>query len=378
MSVHEMLKILKIIYAPHKAFKEIAQNKKFIGPLIVMLLFILAGVGSFYVRTTKLYFQQTTPSTLDVNNPDLWTDNSTTWSSNANVTSNSNDLLFAQNSIQFSIENDNLVWMKLNNTGSIDCSPTGSYRNFTFSIKWIHPNAIEPQKINLSLFSGNQNDYFFCDLEEPRNPTRNNAWSNVTVPLGSGASQWLSTGSAGTWSNITGLRIELSWGSPVVSNLTVRIDKMFFRSENFESTSAIVSDNISLYVLNFAFIFALYWMIASVVFFFIARLFSVKADLKIFMVIAGYALTTMVVMWLVFAAFYLSIPPIHVSLDSVNPLFVYNVTRYFVYYAPIVFLIWSMILSGFGMRDALQLSMKKSIVIAAIGFGVCYLLLPIG
>jgi hypothetical protein len=39
-----MREVFRILYAPHKAFKEIIQNPKYVGPILVMILFIGASL----------------------------------------------------------------------------------------------------------------------------------------------------------------------------------------------------------------------------------------------------------------------------------------------------------------------------------------------
>src|SRR5665811_512839 len=54
--------ILKVIYAPQKAFKSIVANPKYLGALIILILFIGLQVGYEYSQFSKTYTEQTTPS----------------------------------------------------------------------------------------------------------------------------------------------------------------------------------------------------------------------------------------------------------------------------------------------------------------------------
>jgi len=51
--------VIKVIYSPFKAFKEIVQNPRYLGPVMVMILFVAAYTGFSYVATSKLYDEQT-------------------------------------------------------------------------------------------------------------------------------------------------------------------------------------------------------------------------------------------------------------------------------------------------------------------------------
>ena len=57
--------ILKVIYAPHKAFKNIVTNPKYLGALIVLLLFIGLEIGYEYSQFSKTYTEQT----ITINRP---------------------------------------------------------------------------------------------------------------------------------------------------------------------------------------------------------------------------------------------------------------------------------------------------------------------
>jgi len=72
--------ILKVIYSPKKAFKSILADPKYLGALIVLILFIGLQVGYEYSQFSKTYTEQTTP-TID----QLATfTNSTVWRSGPN------------------------------------------------------------------------------------------------------------------------------------------------------------------------------------------------------------------------------------------------------------------------------------------------------
>ena len=54
--------ILQVIYAPQKAFKSIVTNPKYLGALIVVLLFVGLEIGYEYSQFSKTYTEQTSPS----------------------------------------------------------------------------------------------------------------------------------------------------------------------------------------------------------------------------------------------------------------------------------------------------------------------------
>jgi hypothetical protein len=52
---------LQVIYAPKKVFKQIISNPKYLGALIVLLLFIGIQIGYEYIQFSKTYTEQTSP-----------------------------------------------------------------------------------------------------------------------------------------------------------------------------------------------------------------------------------------------------------------------------------------------------------------------------
>jgi hypothetical protein len=68
-----MREVFRILYAPHKAFKEIVQKPGYKGPLIIMLLFVLSFAGFYYVFSIKVFYDQTAPPLSDIDK-DKWTE----------------------------------------------------------------------------------------------------------------------------------------------------------------------------------------------------------------------------------------------------------------------------------------------------------------
>ena len=371
--------ILETLYAPHKVFKEIIQNQKFMGPLLVMILFIAAGTASQYAKNNKIYLQQTTPTSTDINNPDPWTEDSKLWISNANVTNNGNDHILGKNSIQFNMENDTRMLMKLNATFSINCIEADGYKNLTFALKWIQPSAAAPENVTLYLFSQSEANYLYTNLTGKVDALGNSNWGNLTIPLGPSVGQWTNSTPQATWSNITGFKMSVVWPQSAKSNLTVLIDRMFFSSNNYESLGTVPGNDITYSVFTFAVDFALYWMIFGIVLFVVARLLSTKAELKTLLIIIGYSLIAFFVMQVVLGIFYAAMPSLKISLDgTIQPMSIYTLLVSFTYYVTLLFPIWSIVITALGMREAFNLTMRRSIIVAVIAFFPYYLLLLIG
>jgi len=368
--------IFKTMYSPFKTFKEIIQNPKYIGPILIMILFVLASIGSEYARASKLHVQQTLPSTLDLYNPDPWTENCTMWISNGEIPCNSNDFLLGHKSIQFSITNNDTLWMKLENIGQINCLSTDGYKNLTFCIKWINPTADPPQNASLYLFSMDTTDHFYYDLAELINQTENDKWNNFTIPVGFDAGQWVNSSAQTAWNNITGLKLDLVWAQSSRSNLTILVDRLYFQSANFEPLinsmgSIIVARN----AFNAVTTFSIYWMLSGMAMFIAGKLFRIKAEFKVFLIIVGYALIAMVVMQVLFNILYLLISPLYITIDAISPTSVFQTIILFTSSMVLLLPVWSIIISSIGVHTASDLPLSKSAVIAIIGFLPYYVLL---
>ena len=54
--------IPQVVYAPVKAFKKIIENPKYLGAIIILLLFIGVQIGYEYVQFSKTYTENTSPA----------------------------------------------------------------------------------------------------------------------------------------------------------------------------------------------------------------------------------------------------------------------------------------------------------------------------
>ena len=367
--------IFKIIYSPFKAFKEIIQNPKYIGPILIIVLFVLASISSEYARASKLYVQQTLPNTLDSYNPDPWTENCTMWISNAEITCNTDDYLLGHKSIQFGITNNDAIWMELKNIGQINCLSTDGYKNLSFCIKWINPTADPPQNASLYLFSMGTTDYFSYDLAELIDQTKNDEWNNFTIPLGLDAEQWVNSNAQTAWNNITGLKLDLVWAQSIGSNLTILVDKVYFQSGNFEPLINSMGSSIAFSAFNAVTTFCIYWMLCGMAVFIVGKMFKIKAEFKVFLIIVGYALIAMVVMQVLFNILYLLISPLYITVDAISPTSALQTIILFTSSMVLLLPVWSIIISSVGVHTASDLPLSKSAVIAIIGFLPYYVLL---
>jgi len=368
--------IFKVIYAPHKAFKEIVQNPKYIGPILIMILFIAANNGFAYVFTSKTYNEQTLPT---ASQKDEWTEKSIWWTSNANANiSQSNDALsggyYGNKSIEFSVVNDKQIWMQLNYTEPINLD---GYKNMSLRIKPIHPNTTELNSASLYLFS-NQ-DYFYYNLTNYFVSFYNDTWNNLTIAIGP-ESEWVNSNTNATWSSITDLKFEITWSEN--AKLTVRLDGLFFRGafqSLIESGAASYITSVSL----FAFMqFIIQWVLLGGLIYIMTKGFGAKTVWKPLLILVGFAFITMFIQAVINTIAFSALPSIYRPFElfgGVRGEFEIAYEKFSekvwlfeqIYrYVQIGVYVWTIGLCAIAIRFLAELSWTKSFLIAAVAYFV--------
>ncbi len=323
--------ILQVIYAPQKAFKSIATNPKYLGALIVLLLFVGLEIGYEYSQFSKTYTEQTSPS---IDQLGTFT-NASNWAAAPNValTNNFDDYinysiyvagfglpptdsnayysLFGNNSMQMSTSNTNILTAALANTSNVDCSPSG-FQNLTISLKLVQP-LTSPQNATLTLYSlGGVSDTYQYNMASLLSNATNGEWTNLTLPLGPNAVTWTSKG-APSWSNITSLQLDFTY--PSSSNITVRVGELFFHGEyqtpiQYNSTGILLQ---FLQLFSLQFIFA--WFILTGIIYVVCRIQKNSVLWKPLFAVIGYALFIMVIRAAVNLAATLILPTVYYPFD---------------------------------------------------------------
>jgi hypothetical protein len=322
--------ILQVIYAPHKAFKNIVTNPKYLGALIILLLFVGLEIGYEYSQFSKTYTEQTSPS---IDQLGTFT-NASAWAATPNValTNNFDDYinysiyvagfglpptdpnayysLFGNNSMQMSASNTNTLTAALGNVSNVDCSPSG-FQNLSISLKLVQPQ-VAPHNTTLTLYSLGVSDLYQFDIAPLLSNATNGEWTNLTIPLGPNAASWTSKGFP-SWSNITSLQMDFTYSSN--SNITVRVGALFFHGEyltpiQYNSTGILLQ---FLQLFSLQFIFA--WFILTGIIYLVCRLQKSPLLWKPLFVAIGYAMIIMVIRALVNLAATLILPTIYYPYD---------------------------------------------------------------
>ncbi|HII85197.1 TPA: hypothetical protein HA273_01135 [Candidatus Bathyarchaeota archaeon] len=315
--------ILKVFYAPHKVFKEIVQNPKYLGPLLILIIFTAAQTGFIYARESKIYYELTLPTGLHA---DTWTENATFWQASVGAVISNNYVDFINGtssgarsidyygncSIEFELDNSQTLQIALPDLdGSVDCSETG-FQNISFRVKTITPE-INPQSATLFLYSLGDSNYFSYDLTETFSKTEPHIWNNITVPVGS--TEWSSSNSAASWQNITSLMMELTWSN--ASNIRLLVDGLFFRGvfKNGVEVNGIQTLLLYYAVPTAAISFALQWLLLTALMYFIIKGLKGNIVWKQLLVAVGFALVILIVQALILLATYSFVTQFNIPLE---------------------------------------------------------------
>ncbi|MEM1539716.1 MAG: hypothetical protein QXK33_04830 [Candidatus Bathyarchaeia archaeon] len=310
MSVRE---VFRVLYAPHKALREIIQNPDYKGPLIIMLLFVLSFSGFYYVLSARVYYDQTEPKLTEL---DKWTEDAGLWRSNlgANVTINATDYIkgnyYGNRSIQFTLENSTKIDMELEIPESLNCLEPYSYTNLTFRIKIVEP-ASKPAYMDVYLFSENAPDKYF-KYSLPANNLTIGVWNNKTILL-----KDFEEVQGADWKNITSLKFELAWPSNQ-NNIMVLIDGVFFHGVyesllDMSGNAVIVNSAISGFMQ-----FTIQWVMLGVILYLFLKIFRVQPIWKTILTISGFVLITFFIQHLILMGIVLTYPEMYLSLETLG------------------------------------------------------------
>ena len=305
--------ILKVLYAPHKAFKKIVQEPKYLGPIVLLVIFVVAQLGSSYVVASRSFVEETMPVAGE---GDLWTQNAALWQTSAGVTASNNtvDLInstyYGDVSIDFSASNVSDVWMELNDFNrSVNCGVDG-FKNVSLRVKIVTPDTI-PESVTLYLHSLGGSSFSY-DLTSAFSNSMVNVWNNLTVLVGAGSGWAISSGAA-SWENITGIKMEFSWGSS--QNINLRVDGLFFRGIFSSPLDIYGASYVASSALNAITPFLFQWLLLTGLMYVIIKGLKGNVVWKPLMIAVGFALVTMVIQTVFVGLVYTSLPDIYYPLE---------------------------------------------------------------
>ncbi len=311
--------ILKVLYAPHKVFKQIIQNPKYWGPLLIFIIFIALQSGFYYNLYSKTYYEQTSP---EINQLGTWTLNSTLWTVNPGVSISSdyldfmNSSFYGNSSMQFDISNSNNLSVNLATFPNVNCGSTG-FQNLSMRIKQVSPQ-VTPARVTLTLFSLSASNGFQRDVtSEFSNATLVGTWNNITIPVGANALNWQTFGNP-QWANVTGLKLDFNYSAN--SSITLRLEGLFFRGV-FKTPVQSDFTGFVLYILQLVVTqFLFQWLLFTGLMYIIIKGLKGTIIWKPLFVSVGFALVVTVVQSLINNASILSLPAVNYPVELLTNL----------------------------------------------------------
>jgi len=279
-----------------------------------MILLIAVNVASTYIVLSKEYYEQILPNGTNL---DQWTENTSYWTSNANITESNdaiNGSIYGNVSIAFSAQNSSQVSMQLTGIGTVNCSGPNGFNLLSFRTKLISP-VTQPENVTIQMFSLNSSsDYFSRDLTDTFSNATYKIWNNVTIQLDS--SEWHPSNSDADWSNVTGLQLQFRWAGN--SNMTLLVDGLFFHGP-FKS---LLQTNGTSYLLNYGvssvFQYVITWILLTGLIYVLVKVFKGKIVWKPALIAVGFILMTMVIGALLNAIGYSTLPTIRFPFELIG------------------------------------------------------------
>ena len=333
--------ILKVLYAPHKVFKQIVSDPKYLGVIVILVLFIGLQIGYEYAQFSNARLELTSPvaglmqtyvnATNWDSGPDLELSNDFDDYFNSSIYVTGTQLppsdpnayysLFGNSSLLMEATNTNSVIAALTNTSNVDCSPNG-FQNLSMTIKLVEPQ-IAPNNVTLTLYSLSDANYFTYSLTSlVSDVSLINQWNNLTIPLGPDADGWTEHGFP-IWNNITSLTLQFDYSSD--SNITLRLGALYFRGQfvtptQYDSTGVLLRF-LQIFPLQFLFT----WLLLAGVVYIILRVTKNTTTWKPLFVAAGFAMVVMAIRGAVNILATLAMPVIYYPYDVsfgllINPL----------------------------------------------------------
>jgi hypothetical protein len=323
--------IPQVIYAPVKVFKKIIENPKYLGAIIILLLFIVVQIGYGYSQISKTYIEDTSPTIGHLSNyinATATSSNGTLWSAGTGTALSNNYAdfynysvyipaiatnysLFGNNSLEINSTNTNNVSATLSNAFDVNCG-AGGFENFSMTLKMVEPQ-VAPQSAALTLYSPNDSNYYIYDLTSSlSNTTAIGLWTNLTIPVGPAAQGWTSGGTP-NWGNVTALKLDFTY--PANSNITILIGALFFHGQYQTfiqaSGTGIIISFLEAYSLQFIFT----WFILTGLIYIFFKLSKAKITWKPLFIALAFALFVMVIRSIINLVATFTLPTVYYPFD---------------------------------------------------------------
>jgi hypothetical protein len=304
--------IPRVLFEPHKAFKDIIKDPNYLGPMILLIIFVLAQIGGSYVVASRSYVEQTMPIG-DLG--DEWTANALDWTSTpgVNISNNTADfinssLYYDTTSVGFDGLNLDLITMELASFGdSVNCGPTG-FNNVSLRVKIISPD-FNPESASLTLYSLDHSSFVYDVSNEFENDL--NVWNNLTLPVGFG--DWTSSGTEAVWENITGIKLEFNWS--INSTINILVDGLFFRGDFKRPIELFGISYFASAAINAVAPFLFQWLLLTGFMYLLIKVLKSQVLWRNLMVAVGFSLIMLVIQGFLLVVVYSYLPDVFYPLE---------------------------------------------------------------
>ncbi|MFC1487667.1 hypothetical protein ACFLRN_08285 [Thermoproteota archaeon] len=364
--------IFEVLYSPVSAFRKIIEKPDFKGVLLILLLVISSTVVLQLVYNTKQHYETRAPTN------DNWTEaltNNHVWTSSGSLSLDTTDYQMANVSISSSVLDATTIWIKLADIEPINCSDAPGYNELFFWINWTNQDGLPARSVTIRLFSGNEDSYFETNLDSLLDSS--GEWVNTTLSVGS-TQGWSSTNSP-DWQNITGIELMLELSDS--SNLTMKIDGLFFRNFVSPIESVGLGEAILYIFLSVTFSVGINWILWAGILIIVSKLFGEElGQWNTFFVIIGHALIVTAVYTLVSALIFTSLPILNMPIESDLQIVAFSEIwlSTIVYQAGTLILwageVWIAALAAVVIRLMKNVTWGKAATIALVAFGLRFVL----
>jgi len=388
--------VFRAFYSPVRAFKEIVKKPDVKGPILILVLSLIATAATRYVSASKLYLENPTPE------KDEWTESVSFWASNGALF-NGTDCMVGSYSVESFISNGTSIWMKITGIGKFDCSGDEGYKGLSFRIKWIHQNGTPPSSnAVLKLFSIDESRYFELNIAHDISNS-SNEWYNVTDSIGVGPESqgWVPVQvNSSHWENITGLEFRLDWLDSDAANLTMKVDDLYFGKYGpFLATGFFSSWFVSSLMYAVTDFFIRWFLYAVFLWLVIKLLRGETGRWSVLFIVIGYAFFVMYPIGVVCAsvdAFLFSVlPPLSFPLKAWKPIKgeeriasdlitkIYEKNWYptlayqLSFYVTFAYSAWIIALSAIAIRSLRGFTWKKAGIISGISYVIYFFIRPL-
>ena len=324
--------IAEVLYAPQKVFKRIIENPKYLGALIILLLFMGLQIGYSYSQFSRTYTENTSPvagnfqnyinaTATSSTNVSLWRAGPGTTFSNNYVdfynysiyvpAIGANYSLFGNSSLEINATNTNKISAALSNAFNVNCS-VGGFENLSMTLKMVEPQ-VAPQSVALTLYSINDSSYYSYDLTSAlSNSTAIGLWNNLPIPVGPTAQGWTSAGTP-DWANVTSLKLDFTY--PSNSSISILIGALFFHGQYELSTQAFGNNLALSFIETYSLQFLFTWFLLTGIIYVFFKAFKANITWKPLFVALAFALFVMVIRSLVTLLASFALPTVYYPFD---------------------------------------------------------------